>query len=73
MLGEFISAMCNIFDDKVMTTEEWKANHIKHLGPPSDFKTEPFMPPHEDWEWLICPCGAKTLNHLPEGSPSHDR
>lgn len=47
-------------EDHVMTREDWEAKHREHLQA-ADFTTQSFGYPHEDWAWLVCPCGAKHL------------
>jgi hypothetical protein len=55
---------CDKLKNRVMTTGQWKAEHIPHFANydvTSGFKKEPSTHPSGKWFWLVCPCGAKHL------------
>lgn len=50
-------------NERVMTTEEWRAAHLPHLAPEGGgrlrFVEEDAGHPDGDWVRICCPCGAR--------------
>lgn len=49
---------------KVKTTPDWKAEHSAHLGVGQSWTFKTFDGPHENWYWIVCPCGAEHLTSI---------
>lgn len=50
---------------RVQTTDQWKEDHARCLGPDEDFTTESYDPAGT-WVFVVCLCGAKHLVNLDE-------
>jgi hypothetical protein len=46
----------------VVPREAWMREHALH----GEAKLQPHNHPDHSWFWLVCPCGAKLLDRVPD-------